>query len=96
MVAGVVFVVCAWFEWLFKRWWGLVLWSLGMSLGSEALFRVSFWVAFCGCSFELMNSGCQCWVSTAVRLSSTNECDTRMMNMMIGHVLSGTNITVNQ
>jgi hypothetical protein len=38
MVAGVVFVVCAWFEWLFRRWWGLVLWSLGMSLGSEALF----------------------------------------------------------
>jgi hypothetical protein len=65
MVAGVVFVVCVWLGWLFGRWLGLALQVLGMNLRSEAPFRISFWVAFCGCSFELINGGRHCWVSTA-------------------------------
>jgi hypothetical protein len=31
-----------------------------------------------------------------VRLSSINECDTKMMNVMTGHVASDTKITGNQ
>jgi hypothetical protein len=32
----------------------------------------------------------------AVRLSSTNGCDTKMMNTMTGQVVSGMEITANQ
>jgi hypothetical protein len=40
MIAGGMFVVCAWFGWLFERWLGLVLWLLGTSLLSESPFQV--------------------------------------------------------
>jgi hypothetical protein len=53
----------------------LDLQQLEMSLHPETLFLVSPWVAFHRCSLELTNGGRQCWVSTVVRLSSTNECD---------------------
>jgi hypothetical protein len=48
MVAGVVFVVCAWLRWLLGRWWGLALWPLEMSLWPEAPFLLSFgWHSVC-------------------------------------------------
>jgi hypothetical protein len=48
MIAGGMFVLCAWFGWLFERWLGLVLWLPGMSLWMEALFRFFSWVEFRG------------------------------------------------
>jgi hypothetical protein len=55
MIAGAMFVVCAWFGWLFERWLKLVLWLLVMSLRLQALFWVFSWVAFCRCSLKLTN-----------------------------------------
>jgi hypothetical protein len=78
MVVDGIFVVCEWLGQLFERWWGLALRPLGMRLRPKAPFRVSFWVVFCGCSFELTNGGRQCWVSKAVRLMSANESRTRV------------------
>jgi hypothetical protein len=71
-------VIGVWFGWLFERWCGLTIQLLGMSLRPEGPFCVSFLVTFCGCSFELTNGECQCWISKAKRLSSTNEGGTRL------------------
>jgi hypothetical protein len=83
MIASGKFVVCVWFGWLFERWLGLVLRLLGMCLRLEAFFWVSSLVAFPGCSLELTNGGHQCWVLTAMRLSSTNKCDMRKTSTTI-------------
>jgi hypothetical protein len=96
MIARGKFVVCVWFGWLSERLLGLVLRLLGMSLRPETPFWVTSWVAFRGCSLELTNGGCQCWVWTTARLSSTNECDTKTTSTTTGHVASGMEFPANQ
>jgi hypothetical protein len=69
---------------------------LEMSFQSESFFLVSSWVAFHGCSLELTNGGCQCWVLMVTRLSSTNKCDRKTMSTIIRHVVIGTEFLANQ
>jgi hypothetical protein len=96
MVAGGLFGICVWFVRLYEWWWGLALRPLGMSLRPEALSRVSFWVAFCRRSFELTNGGCQCWGSKAEGLVNSNESEMKVMNTLMGHVVSDTRILASQ
>jgi hypothetical protein len=51
--------------WLFGLFQGPELWPLEVRLRPSAPFRVSFWVAFHGCSLEHTDGGCQCWELTA-------------------------------
>jgi hypothetical protein len=52
--------------WLFGLFRGPDLRPLGMSLRLEILLHASSWVAFHGCSLELINGGWQCWGLIAV------------------------------
>jgi hypothetical protein len=93
---GGPFGIYAWFGWLFELWLGFALRPLEMSFRPEALFQVSSWVAFHGCSLKLTNDGHQCWALMAMRLSSTKESDTKVMSTLAGHVASGTEFLANQ
>jgi hypothetical protein len=80
MVAGGLFGLCVWFGQLFEWLRGLALWPLEKSLQPEAPFRVSFYVVFCRCSFELTNGRRQCWVLKAEGLENSNEGETKVAN----------------
>jgi hypothetical protein len=67
-----------------------------MNLRSGVPSRSSFWVAFCGCSFELTDGERQCWVPRAERPTDTNEGGVREKNEIAGHVETGKEILANQ
>jgi hypothetical protein len=71
---GVAWVV----GWAVVGTWSSATWHEPSAGGS---FLSLFLGGICGCPFELTNGGRQCWVSTAVRLSSTNECGMKRVGM---------------